>query len=74
MPKLRPIAPKKLLKIFLNLGFVQRGKMKGSHLMLKHPDGRRTTIPMHGREIPKGTLLGILRDISISKEEFTEFL
>lgn len=42
----------------------------GSHKVLKHTDGRRTTIPVHGKDIPKGTLLAILRDTEITKEEF----
>jgi len=74
MPRLQPVTSKKLVKILSNLGFIPRGKMKGSHLMFKHPDGRRTTIPVHGGEIPKGTLSGILRDLDISKEEFSNLL
>ncbi|MGD0062852.1 MAG: type II toxin-antitoxin system HicA family toxin [Streptosporangiaceae bacterium] len=28
--------------------------MKGSHHRLKHPDGRSTTVPVHGgRDVPK---------------------
>ncbi|MFE9242830.1 type II toxin-antitoxin system HicA family toxin [Nocardiopsis sp. NPDC006938] len=30
--------------------------------MLRHPDGRGTTVPVHrGRDLAKGTLRGILR-------------
>ena len=39
--------------------------------MLRRADGKKVTIPIHGnKEIPKGTLLGILTDLDISKEEF----
>ena len=74
MPRLQPVTPKKLVKILKGVGFSQRGSMKGSHLILKHSDGRRATIPIHSREVPKGTLLGILRDLNISKEEFNNLL
>ena len=36
---------------------------------MKHPDGRRTTIPVHNREIPVGTLMAILRDCRLGKED-----
>ena len=36
---------------------------------MKHVSGKRTTVPIHGKDIPKGTLLAILRDVEISKEE-----
>jgi predicted RNA binding protein YcfA (HicA-like mRNA interferase family) len=37
------------------------------------PTGRFTTIPRHGnRDIPKGTLKAILRDLEISSREFHE--
>jgi predicted RNA binding protein YcfA (HicA-like mRNA interferase family) len=74
MPKLPIVKAKELVRIILKLGFIQHGHMKGSHLILKHLDGRRTTIPMHGKDIPAGTLLAILRDIKISKEEFIKIL
>jgi len=37
-------------------------------------DGRKTVIPMHGKDIPKGTLLAILKDINISKEDLVKLL
>ena len=43
-------------------GFVV-GRINGSHHIMSHPDGRRTTIPVHaGRDIRPGTLRNILRD------------
>ena len=73
MPKLPVVTPQKLLKILESLGFVHvHGS--GSHKVMKHSDGRRTTIPMHGKDIPKGTLLAILRDVEISKEDLVVLL
>lgn len=73
MPKLPAIKPKVLIKILLRLGFVH-GHGKGSHMFFFHQDGRTTTIPFHNKELPKGTLLGILKDIKIDKETFVKFL
>lgn len=69
MPRLVPIKPKKLIKILLGLGFVERDA-EGSHVFFKHPDGRTTVIPIHAEEISKGLLKKILNDIKLSVEEY----
>lgn len=69
MPKLVPVKPKKLIKILISLGFVERDA-QGSHVFLKHQDGRTTVIPTHNRELSKGLLRKILNDVKISIEEF----
>lgn len=74
MPKLPVVKAKEAVKAILKLGFVQHGQMKSSHMVLKHLDGRRTTIPIHSKDIPTGTMLAILRDIKISKEDFIKIL
>lgn len=49
-------------------------RIQGSHVRLKHPDGRLTTIPVHGKEdIPKGLLRKIIReDLDLELDEFLE--
>lgn len=70
MPKLPVVKADKLLKTLQKLGFVKFHQV-GSHIQLKHPDGRRTTIPYHPKqEIRKGTLKSIIDDLEISVEEF----
>jgi predicted RNA binding protein YcfA (HicA-like mRNA interferase family) len=68
MPKLPVVTPQKLIKVLEVFGFLHVFG-SGSHKVMKHKNGRRTTVPMHGKDIPKGTLLAILRDIEISKED-----
>ena len=42
----------------------------GSHVVLRHPDGRRTTVPVHsGRDLGKGLLARILRDAGLTRDE-----
>ena len=69
MPKLIPIKPKKLVKILLGLGFIQRDA-EGSHVFFSHPDGRTTVVSIHSEEISKGLLRKILNDIQLSVEEY----
>jgi predicted RNA binding protein YcfA (HicA-like mRNA interferase family) len=50
-------------------------RIKGSHHMLRHPDGRATTVPVHGAEIiGPGLLARILRDCNLTREEFEALL
>lgn len=70
MPKLSPIRGRELIAILKKLGF-ETVHQKGSHVRMKHPDGRRTTIPLHaGEKIGVGLLGKILRDTQISREKF----
>jgi len=74
MPKLPVVKAKILYKILLKAGF-QKHHQVDSHIQLKHPDGRRTTIPYHpSHEIRAGTLKAILSDIETSVEEFLKLL
>ena len=73
MAKLASIRPKDLARAFKKLGFSKHNQV-GSHATFKHPDGRRVTIPLHGREFKKGLLHGILKDAKSSIEEIKELL
>ncbi|KKQ26756.1 MAG: hypothetical protein US41_C0034G0001 [Parcubacteria group bacterium GW2011_GWB1_37_13] len=74
MPKLPNIKGKQLFKILKGIGY-ELDHIQGSHHILRCSDGKKTTIPIHGnKEIPKGTLLGILTDLDISKEDFVLLL
>ncbi|MGI8420210.1 MAG: type II toxin-antitoxin system HicA family toxin [Candidatus Levyibacteriota bacterium] len=70
MPKLPSIKPRRLIKIFEKLGY-EIDRQKGSHVILLHSvSKRRVTIPMHTRDVPNGTLLAIIKDAGLTKEEF----
>jgi len=70
MPKLPVIKASKLLRILNKLGFYKFHQV-GSHIQLKHPDGRRTTLPYHPtQEIRRGTLKAIIDDLDMDVEEF----
>lgn len=69
MPKLpRNIKPKVLLKLLKSRGFVEVGG-KGSHIRIKHPDGRWTQIAIHPKPIPQGTLRKILTQSGLKVED-----
>lgn len=54
------------------LGF-SKSRQTGSHERWNHPDGRATTIPVHGdKEIGPPLFNKILRQLGVSLEEFQE--
>lgn len=70
MPKLSPIRGKDLVKILEKQEFAQI-RQRGSHARMVHPDGRKTSVPLHsGENVHQGLLRKILRDINLSPEEF----
>lgn len=74
MAKLPKLTGKELGKIAEKLGFFY-DHTTGSHMVYKHPDGRRATIPHHaGEDIGSGLLNKIIKqDFQISREEFMKY-
>jgi len=71
LPRLRG---REVLAALRNAGFVVL-RVKGSHHFLRHPDGRRTVVPIHSGEIiGPGLLNKILKDVEIEIEEFEGWL
>ena len=50
-------------------------RQSGSHVVLRHADGRTTVVPQHrGRTIGRGLLSKILKDIQMTREQFRSLL
>ncbi|MBE7557496.1 type II toxin-antitoxin system HicA family toxin [bacterium] len=45
-------------------------RQEGSHILLGHPDGRRTMVAMHTDDMPQGTLRQILKQCGFTLEDF----
>ncbi len=73
MPKLPSLTPVKVIKILERKGF-HLDRSKGSHRIYFNPvTKRRVVVPFHRKDLPKGTLLEILKQAGISREEIDEF-
>jgi len=71
---LRPVPARKVIKLLNKVGF-QTIRQRGSHVILKHPDGRVTVVPIHpGEDIGRGLLSKIIKDTRMSKEQFLKLL
>ena len=50
-------------------------RQRGSHAILKHPDGRSTVVPIHaGETIGRGLMSKIQKDLKIDREAFVGLL
>jgi predicted RNA binding protein YcfA (HicA-like mRNA interferase family) len=71
---LKPLPARKVLNILSVLGF-KIVRKRGSHVVLKHSDGRITVVPVHATEnIGPGLLLKIIKDAKLTKEEFLKLI
>ena len=61
--------PKDIVAFLERHGF-RVSSRKGSHVVYRHDDGRRTAVSMHSKELKKGTLHAILKDIGMTLDEF----
>lgn len=69
MAKIPRLKAKALIAILEKNGFY-RVSQSGAHLKMKNGAGRIVIVPVHSNcEIPVGTLLSILRQSGLTKEE-----
>jgi predicted RNA binding protein YcfA (HicA-like mRNA interferase family) len=74
MAKYSAVSGKELIAAFTKIGFVVT-RIRGSHNIIKHPDGRTTVIPSHaGESIGPGLLANILRSLKITRSELEDLL
>ena len=69
MPKLPARTPRQLARLLEAHGFVL-DRVKGSHPIYHHPEsGRRVVVPMHKEDLPTGTLLSILKQAGLDRDD-----
>ena len=63
------LKPQEVVRILEAIGFVIV-RQRGSHIQLRHEDGRGTTVPMHkGRDISPSLLRKIASDIQLQVDD-----
>jgi len=74
MPRLPALTPREVIKILEKNGF-ELDRVKGSHHIYYHAETkRRVVVPLHKRDMPKGTLLEILKQAGITRDELRDLL
>jgi predicted RNA binding protein YcfA (HicA-like mRNA interferase family) len=64
-----PYKAREVLAKLQRAGFVIR-RQSGSHIVLRHPDGRQTYVAMHSTDLPTGTFRSILKQAGMTDEQF----
>ena len=76
--RLPSLSSQKIIRALRNAGFSEApDRGKGSHraFMKKEPSGKvALVIVPHGKDIPRGTLLAILEQAGLDREEFLSLL
>ena len=74
MTRMPRLDGKALVAVLQRIGF-WIDRIKGSHHILKHPDGRKTTVPIHSGDIIRPKLLSaILEDCNLTKDDLINLL
>lgn len=74
MPPVPSLRGERVVRALEKAGF-KVARVTGSHHIMRHADGRGTTVPVHpGRDVAKGTLRGILSDIGMTVADLQKLL
>jgi predicted RNA binding protein YcfA (HicA-like mRNA interferase family) len=74
VPRLPAVTSRQVVRFLEQKGFVL-DHTSGSHFIFYHPDSkRRAVVPRHNRDLPKGTLLSLLREAGFTRDDMISFL
>ncbi len=74
MSRLPGVKPLEVARFLERQGFVL-DHTSGSHFIYyNRVSGKRAVVPKHNRDMRKGTLMSLLREAGLTREEFVEFL
>lgn len=74
MSRLPSLTSREVIAALKKAGF-QEIRQRGSHLHLWSPARERVvTVPVHARELPRGTLKSIIRQSELTEDDFRDLL
>ena len=74
MSKLVLLNAREFEKILNRLGFVKL-RMKGSHAIYRHSDGRTVSVPFHSsKDLSRSLLRDLLSEINVSIDEYNKLI
>lgn len=73
-PRLPAVTPRQAVRALERCGW-QLDRTRGSHHVFRHPShAHRVVVPMHARDLAKGTLNQIIEASGVGREEFLGLL
>jgi len=74
MPKLPAVKPRHVIRLLEKNGFTLDHTSAAATSFFIIRSRRRAVVPQHNRDIPKGTLMSLLREAGFTREELIDFL
>jgi predicted RNA binding protein YcfA (HicA-like mRNA interferase family) len=72
--RLPAVRPRQLIRVLEQSGW-KLARSKGSHHHFTHPDRSHViSVPVHARDVKRGTLTAILSDAGIDRKDFLRLL
>jgi predicted RNA binding protein YcfA (HicA-like mRNA interferase family) len=69
-PRVPSLTPRSILRVLKAHGFIE-DHVTGSHYVLYHQETkRRVTVAYHSKELPRGTLMAIIKASGIDQDAF----
>jgi mRNA interferase HicA len=73
-PRLPAVTPRKAIRALERCGW-ELDRTKGSHQVFRHPDhAHRIVVPVHARDLARGTLNQIINASGVARAEFLGLL
>jgi predicted RNA binding protein YcfA (HicA-like mRNA interferase family) len=74
MPRLPSFKPREIIAFIVAKGFIL-DHVSGSHFIFYNKENkrRRAVVPRHNRDIPRGTLLSLLREAGFTRQDILDF-
>ncbi len=69
MPKLPAITSRRIILALKRKGFLIDHVTGGHYIFFNPKTGKRATVPYHNKDLPKGTLISILKEAGLLKED-----
>ena len=75
MPKLPVLSGREVIKALKKVGYEEK-RQKGSHIILvkETAEGKRAVVVPNHKEVDKGTLIEIIRQAGLKREEFLKLI
>jgi predicted RNA binding protein YcfA (HicA-like mRNA interferase family) len=74
MPKLPAVKPRQIIRFLEKNGFILDHTSGSHYIFYNSVSRRRAVVPSHNRDMPKGTLMSLLREAGFTREELIDFL
>jgi predicted RNA binding protein YcfA (HicA-like mRNA interferase family) len=74
MSRLPALKPSQVVSALEQAGFIIVRIVDSHYQLFNEQTGRHTTVPHHNRDLPRGTLVAIIHQAGLTRDEFLNLL